>query len=103
MNRHIAATILALACTACVPAVINTSAVTPSGNGAYLVVGKPSYNTNWNDIRFKTLEVAEDYCAEQGKRMRQVGVKTHGNTKAGGQDYQLTFECSPSKADVAKS
>ncbi|WP_250623308.1 hypothetical protein [Pinirhizobacter soli] len=95
MNRHIVAAMLAVVCTACVPPTIKTSAVAPVGDGTYLVVSKPSYNTNWNDIRFQTLQVARDYCAGQDQKMLAINTRTHGTTRVGDQDLELRFRCAP--------
>ncbi|WP_250633517.1 hypothetical protein [Pinirhizobacter soli] len=93
MNRHVVAATVAVVCTACVPPTIKTSAVSPVGDGAYLVVSEPSYNTNWNDIRFQTLKAARDYCAGQDKKMLAVSTRTHGTSRLGNQDMELTFRC----------
>lgn len=101
MNRHVVAAMLAVVCTACVPPIVKTSAVTPVGDGTYLVVSKPSYNTNWNDIRFAALKAARDYCG-QDKKMLPVNTKTHGTSRLGEQEMELRFECAPGrKSDVA--
>jgi|GEM_PF-5724821 hypothetical protein len=95
MNRQVVAATLAVVCTACVPPIIKTSAVAPGGDGTYLVVSVPSYNTNWSDIRFQTLQVARDYCAGQDKKMLAISTRTHGTTRLGNQDMELRFECAP--------
>lgn len=93
MNRYAVAAMLAVVCTACVPVTIKTSAVTPAGEGTYLVVGKPSYATNWRDIRLQTFQAANDYCAGQNQKMQAVKTKTHGTSRLGQQDLELTFLC----------
>jgi len=94
MKRHVVAAMLVVVCTACVPPVIKTSAVTPLRDGTYLVVSTPSYHTNWSDIRFAALKAARDYCG-QDKKMRPVNTKTHGTSRLGEQDMELWFECAP--------
>ena len=97
MNRHVVAAMVAVVCTGCVPPVVKTSAVTPLRDGTYLVVSTPSYNTNWNDIRFAALKAARDYCAGQDKKMLPVHNRTHGTSRLGQQDMELTFECALDK------
>ena len=93
MNRYGVAAMLAVVCTACVPVTIKTSAVTPAGEGTYLVVGKPSYASDWRDIRIQTFQAATDYCAGQNQKMQAVKEKTHGTSRLGAQDLELTFRC----------
>jgi len=93
MNRNAVAAMLAVVCAACVPVTIKTSAVTPVGDGTYLVVSKPSYATNWKDIRLQTYHAADDYCAGQAQKMQAVKMKTHGTPRLGEQDMELTFRC----------
>jgi len=95
MKRHVVAAMLVVVCTACVPPTIKTSAVTPVGDGTYLVVSKPSYATNWSDIRFAALKAARDYCAGQDKKMLPAHTRTHGTSRLGEQDMELWFECAP--------
>lgn len=77
----------------CAPLVINTSEVTPAGDGNFLVVAKPSDNTDWSDIQLKALTTANGYCTSRGGQMHQVNVETHGTTGWGQQEYELTFRC----------
>lgn len=103
MNRHVIVAMLAVICTACVPPVVKTSAVTPLRDGTYLVVSIPSYHTNWSDIRFAALKAARDYCG-QDKKMLPVNTKTHGTSRLGEQDFELRFECAPGgKSDVVRA
>lgn len=77
----------------CAPLVITTSDVTPAGDSSFLVVAKPSDNTDWSDIQLTALKVANAYCAEQGKQMHQMNVETHGTVGWGQQSYALRFRC----------
>lgn len=87
---------LTLVVTGCgAPIIIRTSDVTPAGSGNYLVVAKPSDNTDWSDIRIKALTAADAYCVNQGRKMEQVNVDTHGTSGWGQQEYELTFRCTP--------
>lgn len=78
---------------ACAPLTIKTSDVVPAGSGNYLVVAKPSDNTDWTDIKMKALAAANSHCEAQGKQMEQVSVETHGTVGWGQQEYALTFRC----------
>jgi hypothetical protein len=77
----------------CAPLVIKTSDVAPAGDGNYLVVAKPSDNTDWSDIELQALKSANAYCSGQGKQMHKVSVETHGTVGWGQQEYALTFSC----------
>jgi hypothetical protein len=79
--------------TACAPLTIKTSDVVSAGSGNYLVVAKPSDNTDWSDIQLKALAAANAWCDARGEQMQQVNVETHGAAHWGQQSYGLTFRC----------
>ena len=91
--RKLLATAVLMGCTACSPLTIRTSEIVPAGSGNYLVVAKPSDNTDWSDIQLKALKAANEFCGSQDKKMEQVHVDTHGTVHWGQQEYELTFRC----------
>jgi hypothetical protein len=95
MKRVIVVAAAAALCVGCAaqPIKITTSDVAPASDGNFLVVAKPSDNTDWTDIQVQALKSADNYCVSKGKQMHQMSVETHGTSGWGQQEYALTFRC----------
>lgn len=90
MNSKLACTLACLALTGCATAF---TPITQAG-GTYFVASKQTWGMkDWSTLQAETLQKAAAFCAQQGKDMRQIDVRTHGEMGWSPQETGLTFRC----------
>lgn len=68
--------------------------VAPAGDANYTVTTQVRGGmTPWGEIKASSLKRADEYCRQQGKRMHQVDMQTHGVRGWTPQEAELTFSC----------
>jgi hypothetical protein len=72
----------------------SVSDVTPIGRDTYLVGTQVRGGmTSWAEVRQISLSRANQYCAEQGRKMQMVNMETRGTQGWTPQNADLTFQC----------
>jgi hypothetical protein len=72
---------------------VSASKVTPTMNGTYVIQGKAVGIWNADKERAKALKKANEYCANQGKRMLLHDMDETGHAALLGERVTITFEC----------
>lgn len=84
----------ALSALAVLAACTSISEVAPAGDANYTVTTQVRGGmTPWGEIKASSLKRADEYCKQQGKRMHQVTMQTHGVRGWTPQEAELTFAC----------
>jgi hypothetical protein len=84
---------VAVICAASVPGCVSTSAVTPAGNGIYVIHGRAVAPWNADKERTKALKKANAYCAKQSQHVVLHDIDERGHAALLGERATVTFEC----------